>query len=97
MNLNRIVSYINGTYGFNDVKALPQNTKKASRPAGFVNKYAGGDPNAIIWLYSKSKRYVGMLVRKDMLKHNEVLNWVNNRARSAKVDRTGEKYRLVMF
>ena len=97
MEKSKLVAYINKRFGLADVKVLPQNVKKNSRPAGFARKYANGDPNSIIWLYHPQKRYVGMMVRKDLLAHKEIADWVNKRSKGASFVNDGSQYKLVMF
>ena len=90
----KLIAYVNEHTGLKGVKYLPQNIKKTSRPANFVKKY-GGDPNSLIWLYHPQKRYVGMMVRKDLAAKPDVKKWVEGR--SKKHMETGKEYVMVLF
>ncbi len=94
----KLISYVNANTGLDDVKYLPQNVKKNSRPAKLVNKYGNGDPNQIIWLYHPEQRYVGVMVRNAFKDSNpEVTKWVNQRISTAKKFETGVEYTIIFF
>ena len=93
---DELVSYVKRKTGLNDVKFLPQNIKKQSRPAKLVTKYGNSDPNNLIWLYSEKKRYVGMMVRKVFAVSDvNVLKWVTNR--QGKYTEIGDEYIMIIF
>ena len=98
MNIDKATIYFRSELNKPELKLLPQNVKKTSKPASLVNKYGNGDPNSIIWLYDPRERYVGMLIKKSMLEHDVVLKWVNERERLAgKGHNTGKEYMYIPF
>ena len=101
MDILKATKYFQENFNLPNLKLLPQNVKKVSKPARLVNNYGYGDPNSIIWLYDPSRRYeryVGVLIRKNMLYHDEVLNWANARENMAgQGHMDGKEYRFIPF
>ena len=89
--------YIEKKTGLKDVKFLPQNVRKNSKPAKLVSDYGNKNPDKIVWLYHKQRRYVGMLVANDFIRKEPVLKWVASRLSEAKETKVGKEYTMVLF
>jgi hypothetical protein len=92
-----IKKFVKRYTGLDNVKFLPQNVKKSSKPAALVRKYGNSDPNKIVWLYHKDKRYVGVMIEKNFILNNEVLKWVLGRSSQCKHVFVGNNSVMLIF